>query len=545
MFNRIATSALMVAALVGFAPKPAVAASDSASPAIYLTHGPRTAKVVALTFDDGWDAASAVKVADILLGARVPATFFPHGTAVRESPGVWSWIAHQPLFLVGDHTATHVRLAALSQTDQFNEIDTQRRLVDEATGIPTFRVLRPPHGDVNDATLAAAAQATFGYVVGWDVDANDPYATASQIFTNVMSQVQPGSVVLMHAGPSAELAALPKVIAALRAHGYAIAPLAQVLGVTIPAAPLGIPTISDTGTYLSSAIGPPAGLSSLDPSAAIDAQGFAHVAYASSDGVWYATDRTPSGAWSRTRVAANGKGVFYGAPSLALSPTGVPSIAYEIVSATGIRIGIGSLSRGHFALRTPRLLAGHLTTPSLAIDRKGVLHLAFRAAFAGSKYGLWRGTATCAACSWRLSRFDSSLVDIQPSIAVDSAGRELIAFRRSDSGAANGTYLIGASTGWRSSILTARPFIASIRFDAGNKLHLALEDPSTPTVYTMTGSIGAWSPLILVTTNATESAMAVWPAGQWRLVVTKWDATNRARLFLERPAGPLHSSYMN
>jgi hypothetical protein len=39
-----------------------------------------------------------------------------------------------------------------------------------------------------------------------------------------------------------------------------------------------------------------------------------------------------------------------------------------------------------------------------------------------------------------------------------------------------------------------------------------------------------------VTANGTGSAIAVTPAGQSRLVVTKWDAAeNQARLFVERP----------
>ena len=522
------------------APHPVAAASysadgGSASPAIYLTNGPRTDKVVALTFDDGWDAASSVKIADILLAAKAPATFFPHGTAVRESPGVWSWIAHQPGFVVGDHTASHADLTTLSEDGQFDEIDTERRLLDETTGIPTLRVLRPPYGAVNADTLAAAGRAGFSYVVGWDVVSNDPYATAAQIHKNVMGGVRPGSVVLMHAGPPAELEALPGVISALRAKGFTIAPLAKVLGVAIPGAPLGSPAGHETGTYTASAIGLPTDLPALEPSAAIDADGFVHVAYASRDGVWYATNRTASGAWIRTKVISNAGGIFYGAPSLALSRGGVPSIAYEGVSTSGTWIGVGSLWHGHFALRTPHLRSGHLTTPSLAIDRRGVLHLAFRLASAGANYGLWRGTASCAACTWTLSRIDASLIDIQPSIALDSAGHEIIAFRRSSSGAADGTYLIGTATSWRATRISGTSFIPSVRFDAANQLHLALELISSSRVYTTTGAPDALSVLACATSNGNGSAIAVTPGGRSLLVVTKWDAAaNQARLFLER-----------
>jgi hypothetical protein len=389
---------------------------------------------------------------------------------------------------------------------------------------------------VNAATLAAAGQAGLSYVVGWDVASNDPYATASQIHKNVMDGVKPGSVVLMHAGPPAELAALPGVISALRARGFTIAPLAQVLRVTIPGALLGSPAITETGTYNASVIGLPTDLPALEPSFAIDAKGFAHVAYASRDGVWYATNGTTSGAWTRTKVVSNAGGVFFGAPSLALSPAGVPSVAYEAVSASGTWVGIGSLWHGYFALRTPRLRSGHLTTPSLAIDRRGVLHLAFRVANAGASYGLWRGTASCATCIWSLSRADASLVDIQPSIALDSAGHEVIAFRRSGSGAANGTYLMAMASGWHAARISGTSFIPSVRFDGANRLHLALESISSSRVYTTSGAPGALSLPMCVTANGTGSAIAVTPAGQSRLVVTKWDAAeNQARLFVERP----------
>jgi peptidoglycan/xylan/chitin deacetylase (PgdA/CDA1 family) len=96
-------------------------------------------------------------------------------------------------------------------------------------------VFRPPYGD-EDAAVVAAALAQRMSTIVWDVDPSD-YARpgTATIVARVLGAVRNGSIVLMHDGGgdrSETLAAVPEIIAALRARGYAFATVPELLGYT-------------------------------------------------------------------------------------------------------------------------------------------------------------------------------------------------------------------------------------------------------------------------------------------------------------------------
>jgi peptidoglycan/xylan/chitin deacetylase (PgdA/CDA1 family) len=82
--------------------------------------------------------------------------------------------------------------------------------------------------------VIGAAAADDLQTITWDVDPTDWSNPGSNtVYSRVVEAVQPGSIILMHDGGgdrSGTLAALPGIIATLRARGYGFATLTNLLG---------------------------------------------------------------------------------------------------------------------------------------------------------------------------------------------------------------------------------------------------------------------------------------------------------------------------
>jgi peptidoglycan/xylan/chitin deacetylase (PgdA/CDA1 family) len=205
---------------------PAVGCTRSGKALVY--HGSRSARVVALTFDDGpWpDTPGFVTV---LERERVPATFFLIG---RQVAGQGALLRRELADgdALGNHTFTHPNLVATG--DVATQLAPTSAAIDRAAGYQPC-VFRPPYGAQDGAVVADAAALGLTTVV-WDVDPSD-YARpgTDAIVRRVLAGVRSGSIVLMHdgGGPRGEtLAALPRIIDALRARGYRFVTVPELLG---------------------------------------------------------------------------------------------------------------------------------------------------------------------------------------------------------------------------------------------------------------------------------------------------------------------------
>lgn len=217
-----------------------------------VTNGPRTANRVALTFDaDMTDAMlynlasgrvksyANLKVLDILESRQIPATFFLTGEWAERYPDVAHRIVADPRFEVGNHTYKHQAYTA--NCYQLPRIPPNLMTEDVAH---TFRVIEPlggrqtryfrfPGGCYDEAALQALAPLGVT-VIQWDVVSGDPFATAAApIVHAVLSQVKPGSIVVMHVTEgNAQFTdeALPPILDGLRAKGLEPVTVSQLLG---------------------------------------------------------------------------------------------------------------------------------------------------------------------------------------------------------------------------------------------------------------------------------------------------------------------------
>ena len=190
--------------------------------------GPR-GKRIALTYDDG-PAADTPAFVDELHRLGVPATFFMIGRQVQAEPA----LARRVLAAgdaIGNHSWDHANLGAggPAATDELVRTNAAIR---RATGF-TPCLFRPPYR-ATGADLVARVRAQGMTSVLWSVDPAD-WATPGTgvIVGRVLAQTGPGAIILDHDGGgnrSQTLAAIPQMVAALRARGYTFVTVPELLG---------------------------------------------------------------------------------------------------------------------------------------------------------------------------------------------------------------------------------------------------------------------------------------------------------------------------
>lgn len=203
-------------------------------PSTFLTNGPRSAKLVALTFDDAPDPRFTPAILDILAKNDVCATFFVVGARASKHPAIVKRI-HQEGHIIGNHSYNHAVLSKLSLTDYSKQIWRTDAVIRNIVGYsPHF--IRPPYGELLPQQVKWSKQ--FGFtIVNWDVDSvdwkNNP--NSASIIKNIRRTLQPGSIILQHAGGgygqdlSGTIHALPWLIQLLRSKGYELVTIPELL----------------------------------------------------------------------------------------------------------------------------------------------------------------------------------------------------------------------------------------------------------------------------------------------------------------------------
>ncbi len=175
---------------------------------------------LALTFDDG-PGPYTPRIISILHRQHVPATFFEVGVLEPYFHASTSQLVANGN-AVEDHTFLHAPMARLSPADQRAELLQDAQVI-ERYGGPFPRLFRPPYGLWNSTTLALLREYRMLMVL-WTVDTADyrrPGTTA--IVSSAIAGAKPGAIILLHdaGGNRAQtVAALPAIIARLRARGY-------------------------------------------------------------------------------------------------------------------------------------------------------------------------------------------------------------------------------------------------------------------------------------------------------------------------------------
>jgi peptidoglycan/xylan/chitin deacetylase (PgdA/CDA1 family) len=207
----------------------------------FVKEGTQHARDVALTFDDG-PGPYTPELLSVLERFHVHATFFVIGEMLRY----FSASAVRELKdgdVIGDHTETHPEMATLSAHDQYEELFEQIARI-ELLGGPRPELFRPPYGSF-DATTMHELRRLHLLMVLWSVDTDDYLQPGvAAIEHSALTGAHPGAIILMHdAGGdrSQTIAALPTIIRGLRARGFRLVTVPQLLVQDPPPAGLPLP----------------------------------------------------------------------------------------------------------------------------------------------------------------------------------------------------------------------------------------------------------------------------------------------------------------
>ena len=188
-----------------------------------INNGPRTGKQVALTFDDG-PGPETRQVMEILKEHDAGGTFFVLGNAARNEPGMIAELVAEG-FEVGTHSMAH------DQYPDAADMAESRKVVYRASGFMPC-LFRPPYGLTNSTVEANAAANGMANIL-WDVDTSDYAAVSADEILSQIESTTSGSILVMHDGPEnrqATVDALPTMIENLKAEGYELVTVTELLG---------------------------------------------------------------------------------------------------------------------------------------------------------------------------------------------------------------------------------------------------------------------------------------------------------------------------
>ena len=218
---------------------------------------PERKKWVALTFDlceradevTGYDR----RVVNVLREKKAKATFFAGGKWMRSHADKTMQLLADPLFEIGNHGWTHGNLRVLSGQPMLDQIlwtqaeyETLRNGLNDkakAHGLesemaripPQLATLRFPYGTCSEESLHATNAVGLA-AIQWDVVSGDPGGIAP--VPRLLRAIRPGSITVFHANGRGKgtAAALPKLIDGLRAKGYELVTVSEMLAAGTPEA---------------------------------------------------------------------------------------------------------------------------------------------------------------------------------------------------------------------------------------------------------------------------------------------------------------------
>ena len=225
-----------------FAQKTKVPATDATSTRYNPDVGDD--KVIALTFDDGPDEEYTEQILEVLRDNEAKATFFCMGKQIDEHPELVQQErseGHQVCSATYDLSWSSILVGkdkgTLADTDTLvYEVERgQQALSDALEGETISRYVRIPVSNL-DGDMLAAVDTVIDAEIGWNIDTADWITYSSSEIYDVLMDLEPGDVVLMHDGGddcSATVKALKDALPKLKKKGYSFITIDELI--TYPA----------------------------------------------------------------------------------------------------------------------------------------------------------------------------------------------------------------------------------------------------------------------------------------------------------------------
>lgn len=180
-------------------------------------------KIIALTFDDG-PSKYTNKILDILKKYDACGTFFVIGNKTIFYKDILKRMLNEGSE-IGNHSYDHKLLTRLSENEFKEEINKTQENIKKLTGF-TPKLFRPTYGGYTN-TLKKYTDLTF---VLWDIDSRDwQVKNKDKILNNILPNVKPGKIILMHDNHEYSLNSLENLIKKLKDDNYKFVTVSELL----------------------------------------------------------------------------------------------------------------------------------------------------------------------------------------------------------------------------------------------------------------------------------------------------------------------------
>ncbi|MCH6267378.1 delta-lactam-biosynthetic de-N-acetylase [Neobacillus citreus] len=179
-------------------------------------------KIIYLTFDSGYENGHLPKILKVLKKEKVPATFFVTGHFLLSQPELSKQIVDEG-HIIGNHSWHHPDFTRVSDERVRTELNKVRDKTKEITGQKEMHYLRPPRGVFSERTMQIAKEEGFTHIfwslafVDWNVNSQKGWHYS---YNNMMKQVHPGAIILLHSVSKDNADALEKTIQDMKKKGY-------------------------------------------------------------------------------------------------------------------------------------------------------------------------------------------------------------------------------------------------------------------------------------------------------------------------------------
>jgi peptidoglycan/xylan/chitin deacetylase (PgdA/CDA1 family) len=163
---------------------------------------PGTPAALALTVDDGTSSEVVGAFLQFAEDSGVRLTFFPNGcySSWRENAPALRALLERGQVALGNHTWSHPDVTTLSDAEVAEEIDRNRRFLQDVFGAGSTPFFRPPFGAHTPRTDRIAAECGHPTIALWNGDLDGGrVVTAEQLVRSATRAFTAGSMVLCHA----------------------------------------------------------------------------------------------------------------------------------------------------------------------------------------------------------------------------------------------------------------------------------------------------------------------------------------------------------
>jgi|SRR5699024_11185395 len=179
-------------------------------------------KNIYLTFDNGYEQGYTSSILSVLKKHEVPATFFVTGHYVESEPELVQQMVKEG-HIVGNHSYNHPDFTTMNKQSIQKELELLEQAVAKVTDQKEMVYVRPPRGTFNENTLKWIEELDYIHVF-WSVAFKDWEVNKQQgwkyAYDQMMKQIHPGAIILLHTVSEDNAQALEKAIVDLKKRGY-------------------------------------------------------------------------------------------------------------------------------------------------------------------------------------------------------------------------------------------------------------------------------------------------------------------------------------